>query len=410
MKKFFKSEIIRGGLSLFVLFNIFNFLGFLYQVLMAKTLGPEDYGVLAVLFSLFYFIAIPSEIIQTTASKYTSKFKVKNEYGMIKKLLISFLSNGFLISLLVFILALPLFYWYSEFVHVELSLIVLMGIMIFPSFLSPVSRGILQGMKKFNSLGINMVIDAFIKLSVALLLVYFGFRVYGAIIGTLLGAVVGLVFSFLPLKKIIYTKKEDRNIPNILSYTSPVFFAMIAIMFVQSIDIILAKRFFNSNLAGQYAAANLVGKMIFLGTISIAKVLLPISSEKHESGRNSISSFMKSFFAIIILCIIATIFVVGLQDVFINIIFGSQYFEIRNILLNLCIAFSLISISNLVLIYGISINKKIRAWHVIIFCSAQIGLLYTFNQNLVLFSMAMILTSALFLTGSLLIVFGKPIK
>lgn len=360
--------------------------------------------------SLFYFVSVPGEIIQTVVSKYSSKFKIKKEYGKIKNLLITFMSNGFLIAFAIFIILLPLFYLYSQFVNVELSLVVLMGIMIFPAFLTPVTRGILQGMKKFDALGINVIIDAGIKLIVALVLVYFGFRVYGAVLGTIIGAVFGFIFSFLPLKKIIRIKQKKNKIPDIFSYTSPVFFALIAIMFVQTIDIVLAKRFFSSNIVGQYAAASLVGKMIFLGTVAISKVLLPVSSEKYENGDNTKNVFMKSFLAIAALCAGATVFIIIFQDILIKIIFTSEYLGIKNILLYLCIAFSFISLANLVLIYGISINRKIRGWYLVIFCVIQIGLLYMFGENIVSFSLTMVLVSAILLLSSLIIVFNKPTK
>ena len=377
---------------------------------MAKTLGPEDYGVLAVLMSLFYFIGMPSEIIQTTVSRYSTKFKARKEYGKIKRILIDFMFNGFFISLAIFIVAMPLFYWYSKFVDVSFSLVVLMALIIFPSFLAPVSRGILQGMKKFNSLGINMVIEASVKLIVALLLVYFGFRVYGAVIGTLIGATIALIISFLPLGRIIRTGKEEKKIPHILSYSSSIFYAMIVIMFIQSIDIILAKRFFSSTVAGQYAAASLVGKMIFLCTLSISKVLLPISSEKYENGENSFRAFIKSFFVIALLCTGATLVIIGFQDILISVIFSSEYFGIKNILLNLCLAFSFISLSNLILVYGISTNKKVKAWHLLVFCIMQLELLYVFSYSLVAFSLAMLLTSIILFLSSLLIVFFKRSK
>ena len=377
---------------------------------MAKSLGPEDYGALAVLMSLFYFIAVPNEIIQTVVSKYSSKFKAKKEYGKIKNLLIKFIFNGALIALALFIILIPLFYLYAQFVNVAFSLVVIMGFMIFPSFLNPVTRGILQGTKKFDSLGINMVIDALIKLIVALTLVYFGFRVYGAIFGSIIGAIFGLFFSIIPLKKIIKLKQKKEKIPNIFSYTSPVFFALIAIMFVQNIDVILAKRFFTPIIAGQYAAANLIGKMIFLGTMSITKVLLPVSSEKHENGEDTTRTFIKSFLIISILCICAIIAIVVFQDLLIKTIFTVEYLGIKNILLYLCIAFSIISLVNLILIYGVSINKKVRAWHLVLFCTVQIGIFYFFNQNIVHFSLAMILVSIFLLIGSIILVFGNTLS
>src|SRR3989338_9543104 len=104
IKKITSSELVKGSIILFVTFSIFNFLNFIFQFLMARMLGPAEYGIFAVIMALFYFMAVPSDSIQTVISKYTSKLKVKNEYGKIKLLLIKSLKRGFLIAVILFIL------------------------------------------------------------------------------------------------------------------------------------------------------------------------------------------------------------------------------------------------------------------------------------------------------------------
>lgn len=79
LKRIMSNELVKGSIVLFILFNIFNVLNFVFQFLMARMLGPSDYGVFAALITLIYIIAIPSDSIQTVVSKYTSKFLVKKK-------------------------------------------------------------------------------------------------------------------------------------------------------------------------------------------------------------------------------------------------------------------------------------------------------------------------------------------
>src|SRR3989338_7787315 len=110
IKKITSSELVKGSIILFVTFSIFNFLNFIFQFLMARMLGPAEYVVFAVIMALFYFMAVPADSIQTIISKYTSKLKVKNEYGKIKLLLIKSLKKGFIAATILFLVFLPIFF------------------------------------------------------------------------------------------------------------------------------------------------------------------------------------------------------------------------------------------------------------------------------------------------------------
>ena len=80
IKKIWEDELIKGSFILFVLIGFFNLFNYLFQMSMARMLGPSDYGILAVLMSFIYIFSIPSEAIQTIISRYTSKFNIKKEF------------------------------------------------------------------------------------------------------------------------------------------------------------------------------------------------------------------------------------------------------------------------------------------------------------------------------------------
>ena len=76
-KKSLSSGLGKGAIILFITLNIFNFLNYLFHFVMGRMLGPEDYGVLAVLMSIMLIYNIPTEAIQNLISRYTSKFNFK---------------------------------------------------------------------------------------------------------------------------------------------------------------------------------------------------------------------------------------------------------------------------------------------------------------------------------------------
>src|SRR3989344_786161 len=195
----FEKALIGGSLVLLVTFNLFNLLNFIFQFAMARMLSVSDYGTLATLFSIVYIVGIFSESIQTIMTKYSSN---ESNSGKIKNLVKRSLRKSFVFSSAIFVAYLLLMIFFSPLLKIGYSLLALNGLMIFTSFLLPISRGVLQGKKKFKDLGINAIIEAIIKLLLAVVLVFVGWKVYGAIIATVLGAFVSLALSFSMLKPI----------------------------------------------------------------------------------------------------------------------------------------------------------------------------------------------------------------
>ena len=406
-EKKFSDELVKGSFYFFIMFAIFNFLNFIFQFSMARILGPVDYGTLAALMTLLYLLAVPMDSVETLVAKYTSKFKIKKEFGKIKYLLLKMFSSGLKISILMFVLLLPTFYLFSVFFKINFLLVLLMGTMIFSIFLLPTTRGVMLGIKKFGTLGTNFVLEGILKLVIAMILVLTGMKVYGAVLGIIFGTVIAFVLSIIPLRHIFNYKKEKSDYSKIYSYSTPILFTFMVIMVFQSVDILLAKRFFSPEVAGQYAVANLLGKIIFFGTFSISKVMFPISSEKFESGNKTNLIFLKSLLIVIFLAI-GVLFIYALfPEKIINLLFGKEYIVVSSIALLIGLAFSLISLSNLILMYAISINKSLRLWHLIFFTISQVLLLTILRGNLVSFSIGMIISGLIILATSITIIKKK---
>lgn len=145
LMNFGKDELVRGGIILFVMIGIFNFLNYLFHFAMARMLEPAEYGILVVLISISYIFTVPSEAVQTIFSKYTSKY-IKDS-GKVKDLLLRGMKKASQAAVLIYLIFIPVAIFLSFFLNIELILVLLTGVFIFGSFITPVIRGILQGEK-----------------------------------------------------------------------------------------------------------------------------------------------------------------------------------------------------------------------------------------------------------------------
>jgi len=406
VKKIFSSELFKGSLTFFVLFNIFNVLNFVFQVSMARMLGPEDFGVLATLMLFMYFLAIPADGIQLVATKYASRFYSNKENGKIKFFLGEFFRMGTKWSFIVFIFLIPVFFVLSNLLKINFFLFLLVGTTIFSVFLVPSVRGVMQGMKKFNSLGMSFIFEGATRIIIAVFLVFFGWKVYGAVIGIILSTFLPFIIAFIPLKEMSHSEKKETDVSKIYKQSPTILYVLLIIMFFQSIDIFLVRLFFvntSEAIVGQYAVANQIGKMIFFGTLAISRVMFPISSEKFASKGQTKSIVMKSLGIVALLCI-GSLFVLAIfPKLVLGILYGGDYLAVSNIIFNIGLAFSFLSLANLVLLYAVSIDKKIKLWHGLIFVIVQTGLLYFFRGSLYQFSIGMILSGFFLFIGSWII-------
>lgn len=403
----FKDELIKGSIVLFSTMAIFNVLNYVFQITMAKMLGPSEYGILATLMAIMYIFGIPSEAIQTIVSRYTSKFNIKQEYGKIKDLFIRSLKNSLVISIILFILFIIIsMVFLSNFLKISIYLLIITGLLIITALILPISRGILQGRKKFEALGFNLIIDAGLKIIFGVLLVLLGFNVAGAISAVVISTIGAFMLSFIFIKEITSSKRLHGEFGKIVKDNIPGLFAISCIVLMYSIDIILARRFFSPEIAGQYAFVSLIAKVIIFSNLAIGKAMLPISSENFESGKNTSNIFKKALIMTGIICTGALLFYGLIPEFIVKILsLGDlRYLPAANVLFLLGLAFSFLSFSYIILMNNISLNKIKRIpFELLSFIVLQVICMYLFNQDLINFAISIMGVNLLMLVYSVVL-------
>src|SRR3989344_9269976 len=249
--------LIKGSLVLLIAFNIYNLFNFIFQFSMVRMLSVSDYGILAALFSIIYFLGVFTESIQTIITKYTAKEENK---GKLKNILKKSFKKAYFVSSILFLVYLLASIPLSSLLKIDYPLLAFNGLMIFITFFVPINRGILQGRKRFFPLGVNMIAESTIKLILAVVLAFIGWKVYGAMLGVILGVSIAFALSFFNIRDIIRAKEEKAKTDDIYGYSKPTFLILLTVFIFYGIDIIIAKIFFPAEIAGSYAIASILAK------------------------------------------------------------------------------------------------------------------------------------------------------
>ncbi len=337
-------ELIKSSAILFIGFGLFNFLHFLYQLFMARFLSVQDYGVLASVLVIVYISSVFSESIQNFVSKCSSE---EQNLGKIKNFINRISKKIRRISLPLTIIYLIIMLGLSKLLDINYGLLAFAGTIMLLSLFIPITRGVMQGKKKFKSLSINMVLEASVKLFIGSILVLLGARVFGAIVGVVLASLVGFLFSRFQLKEIYSAKEEFMQTKENRSYILPTFILTAVVVIFYSLDVWMARIFFSPEASGAYAIASLLGKILFWGTIPISKAMMPISSDSENNNKKYVIN--NSLFLIILTLVVA----IGLFYLFpikiIEIFTGKDIKIAEDILFYEGISFGVIAVANLLL-------------------------------------------------------------
>jgi O-antigen/teichoic acid export membrane protein len=395
-----EKNLVRGSFILLISFGVFNFLNFLFQFSMARLLSVAEFGVLSTLFSIIYVLSGFSESIQVTITKYAAN---QRDSGKLKNLLKRALKKSFFVSVIIFGAYLAAALLISKLTDIDYLLVSLTGVIVFSAFLSPVTRGLLQGKQRFKSLGLNVIVESSFKLGLSIVFVLIGWKVYGAMVGTLFGVGISFAFSFFGLKDVLNSKEKKIDSGEIYAYGWPSFFIVLSILIFFSIDVFIARIIFTPETAGSYAIASIIAKTIFFGTAPISKAMFPMSAEKSLSGRKSESILLSSLGLVFLLALIALGIFYFFPDLLIKIFSGKEIYESAEILFYLGIGTTLLSLANVILLYKLSVGKIGGYKFLVFFVLLEIFLLSYFSRNLFQFSIAYITASAALLCGAIML-------
>jgi len=397
-----KNELIKGGIILFILMNLFNFLNYLFQFFMARMLTLSDYGIFATLMSLIYILNVPTESIQLIASKYSSKFYQEKNIGKIKTLWEKMTKKGIFSAIFIYLAYIPLAIFLSYFLKIDIKLLLIAGFMIFFVFIFPTNRGILQGQKKFFGLGLSFLIESLLRIIIGVFLVFLGLKVYGAIWGSVLGICFAYLISFMFIKKIMIIKRESIQINEWKSFSKSAFLMFLVFLFMLSLDILLAKRFFSEETVGIYAVASLLGKTIFFAISPISKAMFPLISENGK--RNSKKLLIQTILLTSIIGLLAIVLFFLFPSLIISFLFGEKYLPGGEILGLLGISFLILSFANVLMHYLLSFEKIKNIKLFLIFPLIQIGILGLFHKNLFEYALGLGASFIILLFGFLLMI------
>ena len=380
-----RDDMARDGLimvSFGLLAGLFNYL---YQLSMSILLTPAEFGTVFSLFSLFLIILWFPQALQTPIAKFVSASKTRGQLGAVNYIWKFSLRRTLVLGLAVFIVSAAVSPLVSRLLNIDNNLY---AVLVFASFILafslPVNFGVMRGLQRFVPLGFSVALWAFLRLSIAVLLVYvLRMGIYGGLLPLVLAPSITFLVTLYFLKGMSKAGNEKVDLSTYRSYTGFALIALVCFAVATNVDVILAKHYLSSDNAGVYSAISVLGKVALIAPAGIAVAMFPKACERFEIGKAHKPLLQKAILCVLIIGGGTVVFYLLFPDFVIDVVLRGKYAIEAAYLFKIGLGMLFFSLSFVLLNYFLSLNQTRRVTYPVLATAVlQLGLIYLFHSNI----------------------------
>ncbi len=329
-------QIVVGAIITFFGMVFGKGLIYLYVALIAR-LGSSEYGLLSLGFTITSFLVFISMLgLNTGLTRYIPFFIGKNNDKKIKGTVLSSIKISVPISLFFTFLL----FFFANKISINIfhnsNLVPILRLFSFTIpliVLSNLFASVMIGFKKVTyQIVINEVIENIVKFVLTFVLIYFGYKVFGAAIAYLISVIVTFILSLYFVQKKTF-KIINKNIKTefitkeLFKFSLPLFFAGLFTLVIKWGDLLLIGYFRTASDVGIYNATLATASLLTLVPTALMIIFLPIVtnlySKKNKKEINEVSIRTSKWIFFCNLPIFIMLLILS-RDI-LRIMFGGEY-------------------------------------------------------------------------------------
>ena len=338
-----------------------------YAFLLAagRILGSANYGSLAALLGLLSVVVLPASALQLAVSREVSRRVAAGEEHAADRFARAVMRLSVLATIPLLVVAFALAAPLSALLHIHSDGIVVLAEAAFATALVfPVANGVLQGRQRFHALAALYLAPFAVRLAVLAVAAAAGYRLGGAVLATVVGAVGGAVLALALIREPLREGARGARpaLAGFLRYLGPVAVGVIGIALLTNVDILVVKARFSGDLAGAYGAASAFARVGFFLPATILAVLFPRTAARQARGEETEDILGRSLLATAAFCGLLALFYAAAGVGLVVTTFGTDFAAGGRVLAPFAIATGLFSLANILVGYHLSRGEMRYAW------------------------------------------------
>jgi O-antigen/teichoic acid export membrane protein len=267
-----------------------------FSVIVARILAPEEFGTYAVLYGAVVLLAVPANVLRLAIIRVATRDATASPENVLSPELMALRRDLLAFALvggtaLLFLVTFPIFAVTRD---PNISSYLLAGFAGSITFTLYLDRGFLQGGLRFWWVALTIAVEVGARLGFLLLLAS---ALDAGLLGTMAALLVGALLANAVSAKMIgrcaastaeaRTVNQRSTARTLLGYTGLMMAAYSAHTALRWLDLLAVQQIFSGDVAGQYAALSLAGKVILFAGLGITETLFTFANKAHwrrESG------------------------------------------------------------------------------------------------------------------------------
>jgi O-antigen/teichoic acid export membrane protein len=372
-----RATVLSGSLIMLISMMLVNIFNFAYNVVMARMLGPAEFGHINAAVTLLLLASCVSLAFQLVCTKFVARNATPGGKAAVVHALLGRAWIASLALAAVLFLAQKPIAGYLNLPNPWMMGILAAGIAVYAPL--GVKRGAMQGLCAFPRLGSNFVIEALTRFVVGAGLVLAGYGALGAV-GAISAAVIAAYF--LPrIPPQLRVKAETAEPPSFAEALQAIVF-FVGQVIINNIDILLVKHFFASDPAGVYAAIAQIGRLLYFASwFGVVNAMFPVTAAAKEEHRKAHGIGLPLLLVLgisIAFIVVAAMF----PHLIMGVIFGARFMETGWLLALYAAATGLYSLSVVFIAYEMSRRIANTGWLQLVFSGALVLGIAIFHHTL----------------------------
>jgi len=354
--------MLRNSVLVFSASLVAAIFSYLFNIFMARRLGPAEYGRLATVLSIFLFVSVSITVIGLIITRYTAYFKAKSQLYKVSQLLVASFKVLTLSGVVMLAVVLLLGGRLAGLLGLSMSHMALLGILLLAFLVLSGFLAVLSGMQLFKSIGLIKILEAAMNLALGVVLVNIGLGSAGAVAAMAISTFLTIPACIIALHDVLRVRKSDLGQLNLLSYLGKAALFYSCLSLILNIDIVIVKHFFSAQDAGFYAATSMLGSLIFFVSSAVASIIFPKAAELHSNGKSASHLLKLGMLYMILSSAAMSAALLLFPSQIVSRVFGPGY-NITGIVGIYTVAMSFLGIANILVVYHIAIKsfRKLKA-------------------------------------------------
>ncbi|MDD3985111.1 MAG: flippase [Methanobacterium sp.] len=342
------SKIAKGSIVILMGSFLYRIGGYIYKIAMTNLLGEVGYGILSLTMPLQgFFIIIAGAGLPPAIAKYVSQYHAQNNVEMVKAIIsvatIMMTVFGLIFSVLIFFLAQPIaIALHNPDATLPFQLIALITPF---SVIVGAMRGTFQGFYQMTNILLTRAMELIFMVVMAIILVYAGLYVAGAVIGTAMGFMAALGIAIYLFQRDVRKKLiRPRNLLSkaitpidfndkigiawmLIFFSIPIVITGLAELALYDIATIIIPIYYPISYAGYFNVSSTIARLPLIISMAVATSVLPATAEAMSLKDHDLmniyikQSYRYVSFFVIPLCVGTIIF----ASPILNLLFGEKF-------------------------------------------------------------------------------------